>query len=421
MRTFPELLDKYQKFLVIFSVLVFFTNFDQFTQRYGIIPLYWIYVLILLFLPVIAIAVMTRPIHIAPIIWWCAGFLMISTLGFYHSLQTPTNFQAVQTHYLSIIFIVVMLVAFANEDHRLLARKVSIVALLIGVTLNIYELFNPMTFSMIAGRSTGLFANSNQSGQALVVAMCCAFGVVRPRWRLPLVIVTIAGVIPTFSRSGMVAWAISVVALYFLQGLKLSELKRLLLVPIVLVAFVYSPLWGNLEHTLTERGVLNADTLQRLDFIGSGGQDVQDESAEGREHLAGLAWERFKMSPWIGWGTGSYYLPPFPLGPHNVYLGMMVDYGMIGIPIYPMLMIVTLIGVNRESAKVAVSVVLALTIYGFFSHNMLEQRATFVALTIAAAEVDALRKRPIHAIAEPFAFRPRVSQPTFQPGEVKAE
>jgi hypothetical protein len=72
---------------------------------------------------------------------------------------------------------------------------------------------------------------------------------------------------------------------------------------------------------------------------------------------------------------------------------MMVDYGLIGILIYPSLMGVMLIGVNRESAKLAVPLVLALTVYGFFSHNLLEQRSTLFCVTLGAAMVDALRRR----------------------------
>lgn len=401
---FPELLARYRKFLVIFSVLVFFTNFDQFTEQYGIIPLYWIFLTLALVAPAMVMAVMTQPIHIAPIVWWCLGFLLITSLWFYRSVQNEINYQAVRQRYLSVIFVIVMLFLLSNSDDRLLARKVSIVALLIGTTLNIYELFNPMTFSTVAGRSTGLFANPNQAGQGLVLTMIVGFGVIPSKWRPVLLIVGIAGVLPTFSRSGMLAWGAAVIALYLFQGVKLREIRRLLIIPIVIVAFVYSPLWGSLEDSLTHRGVLNEDVRQRLDFVGSKGGDVQDSSATEREELASLAWERFRMEPWLGWGTGAYYLPPFWLGPHNTYLAMMVDYGAIGILVYPSLMLVILIGVNRESAKLAVPIVIALTLYGFFSHNLLEQRMTLLGVCMAAATVDALRRRRAFPLPGPAPF-----------------
>lgn len=407
---FPELIAPYRKFLVVFSVLVFFTNFDQFTEQYGIIPLYWIFMTIVLFAPVIGLAIMSRPIHIAPIVWWCAGFLILTSLWYYRSQQAEENFQAVQTRYLSVIFIGLMLFLLADDDNRLLARKMSIVALSIGVTLNIYELFNPMTFSRVAGRSTGLFANPNQAGQALVLAMIVGFGVLPSKWRPVLLIATIAGILPTFSRSGMLAWAAAVLALYLFQGVRIREIRRLLVIPIVIIAFIYSPLWGSLEDTLTERGVLNEDVRQRLDFVGSGGEEVQDSSATEREELASLAWERFSMEPILGWGTGAYYMPPFWLGPHNTYLGMMVDYGLLGILVYPSLMVVILIGVNRESAKLAVPIVVALTLYGFFSHNLLEQRMTLLGVAMGAATVDALRVRRSHAALEPLTLQPGMSE-----------
>lgn len=410
MRTFPELIDKYRKFLVVFSTLVFLTNFDQFTEQYGVIPLYWVMLAVALFAPVIALAALSQPIHIAPIVWWCVGFLVVSSLWFYRSMQTPTNLQAVETRYLSVIFVVMMLFLLSNHDDRQLARKMAVVALLIATTLNVYELFNPMTFSRVAGRSTGLWANPNQAGQGVVLAMILGFGVISSKWRPLLLIVGIVGVLPTFSRSGMLAWGVALLALYFFQGLKAREIRRLLVIPIVLIAFIYSPLWSGLENTLQDRGVLNADVRERLNFVGSGGEDVQDESAIERQQLASLAWERFRMEPWLGWGTGSYYLPPFWLGPHNTYLGMMVDYGLIGILIYPSLMVVILIGVNRESAKLAVPLVLVLTLYGFFSHNLLEQRSTLFCVALGAAMVDTMRKRRAYAIPEPVPLQQRVRE-----------
>jgi O-antigen ligase len=410
MRTFPELVAVYRKFLVIFTVLIFLTNFDQFTEQYGVIPLYWIFVTMALYAPAIAMALFSRPIHIAPIIWWSAGFLIVSSLWYYRSLQSEENFQAVQTRYLSVIFIGLALFILSNNEDRRLAQKMAIVALLIGVTLNIYELFNPMTFSQIEGRSVGLFANPNQSGQALVLAMICGFGVLPSKWRPVLLIVAIAGIMPTFSRSGMLAWAASVMALYLFQGVSAREFRRLLLIPVIIVAFIYSPVWSGLEHSLVQQGVITPDIEERLNFIGSGGEDIQDASAIERQELAKLAWTRFKMSPWLGWGTGSFYVPPFWLGPHNTYLAMMVDYGLIGILIYPCLLGAILIGVNRESARLAVPLVIALFVQGFFSHNLLEQRATLLAATLAAATVDSLRTLRAVQPAEVIPLQPRLSE-----------
>jgi O-antigen ligase len=410
MMAFPELVTLYRKFLVVFTVLMFLTNFDQFTERYGVIPLYWIFLTMALFAPAMLMALVNRPIHLAPIIWWSAGFLIVVSLWYYRSLQREENFQAVQTRYLSVIFICLAMFILANNEDRRLAQKMAIVALLIGVTLNIYELFNPMTFSNIEGRSVGLFANPNQSGQALVLAMICGFGVLPSKWRPVLLIVAIAGIMPTFSRSGMLAWAAAVVALYLFQGVSAREIRRLLLIPVIIVAFVYSPAWSSLEHSLVQQGVITPDIEERLNFIGSGGEDIQDASAIERQELAKLAWTRFKMSPWLGWGTGAYYVPPFWLGPHNTYLGMMVDYGLLGIFIYPSLLGVMLIGVNRESAKLAVPLAMALLVQGFFSHNLLEQRATLLAVCMGAATVDALRTGRRAQQVEVLPVQPRLSE-----------
>ena len=58
---------------------------------------------------------------------------------------------------------------FQESSAIKLARKTLVVAVLFAVALNVYELFVPMAFSNVMGRSAGLYINPNIAGEALVL------------------------------------------------------------------------------------------------------------------------------------------------------------------------------------------------------------------------------------------------------------
>ena len=59
--------------------------------------------------------------------------------------------------FVSVLFLILAMIAFSRlEREQRLAQKWIAGAVLLATALNIYELFNPMTFSTIPGRSSGL-------------------------------------------------------------------------------------------------------------------------------------------------------------------------------------------------------------------------------------------------------------------------
>ena len=61
------------------------------------------------------------------------------------------------------LFLVLAMIVFSDIDEQRLAQKWIAGAVLLATALNIYELFNPLTFSTIPGRSSGLYSMSTRA------------------------------------------------------------------------------------------------------------------------------------------------------------------------------------------------------------------------------------------------------------------
>jgi small-conductance mechanosensitive channel len=249
--------ETYRKLCVVVAVAVFSSNFANYSERWGYKPLYWVGLLGVLTAPLLAGAALTKRVPIRPLMVWCAGFLLISIAWYFPSKQNAIAYQEVETRFLSVIFLLLVLFLCARPAEQHLARVMIALSVLLGVGLNLYEVFHPLTFSKIPGRSSGLFENSNQSGAALILGMIIAYAVVPSRVRLPFIVLTGIGILTTFSRAAMIGWILVVLLLVVRAGFGVRQARALLVFGAIVVAFIFSPLWGNVQGSLEERGILN--------------------------------------------------------------------------------------------------------------------------------------------------------------------
>lgn len=394
-------LEWYRKFLVIFSVAIFYTAVCDFTEQYGVNPLKWIMLMAALATPVLIQAAFDARYRWQPLLVWGLGYLLISVLWYYPAVQDSSDFRMLRLRFLSVIFLFLMLFVFSRPQDILLARRTIALGVLLGVGLNIYELFHPMTFSNIPGRSMGLYSNVNQSGCALMLGMILSKDVVPKRFRFLFCALAGIGIVTTFSRSAIVGWIVVMGYSAIRSGVSFRQISQALVGLGLVFAFFTSSYWQNIEHVLVERGTLTVDVMQRLQFFRHG--DTADASSTEREAVASYALHVFEQKPLFGWGTGASRNPhAFPVGAHNVYLSLMVDHGVIGVFIVPWLLLATIWGCRRTTFDVAVPYVLFVILWGFFSHNVLEERFILatIALTasIVAQERLAARAKPAAAV-----------------------
>lgn len=395
----------YRHALVFLAVAIFFTNIATYSQRFGLIPLMWVVLFAGMCAPMILSAIGKGRIELRPLVLWGVGYLVLSIIWYYGTAQDDVAFQEVETRFLSVTFLILMLITFSGEREQRLARCWIAGAVLVAAALNVYELFNPMTFSTIPGRSSGLYANVNQSGAALVLGLILSYPVIPNRLKFAYVTISAIGILPTFSRSAMIGW-ILVMAFFFLQANIVVQTRRVVVTSIVGIALVYSPLWSNLQKTLQERGLLNLNVLERIAFF-TGGQ-ARDDSANERRAVAEKGWEMFGDKPLFGWGTGANVdIPGFDVGTHNIYLAMLIDHGFIGFFVVPLLLLVTIWGTNRRSLDTALPWLMFMVMWGFFSHNVLEEWHILLAVALVGQIVWSERRGPVVADApEPAAASP---------------
>lgn len=387
----------YRTAVVFISVAVFFTNFSDFSQRYGIIPLYWIVFLAGLAAPIAIPAVAELRLHLPPLTLWAAGYLLVTIFWYFPSVQTGESFQDLQTRILAMLVLCMMLFLLSRPEDQHTARVAIGLAVLLAVGLNVYELFNPLTFSEIPGRSSGLYTNVNQSGAALMLGMIIAYGIVPSRLRMLFVALTAIGIVTTFSRAAILGWILVVIYLALRSGVGIAQLRRVFLLCIVVFGFLISPLWSDLQSSLEERGTLTLDVVQRLNFLG-GSANTSDASSQEREAVATFAWRTFGERPLTGFGTGEHrQLEGFAVGTHNVYLAQMVDHGILGLFVLPLMIVAALWGLRREQWDLALPFAMFLSLWGLFSHNVLEERYILVSVALVGATVASHRVRTVES------------------------
>ena len=386
----------YRKFLVIFAVGIFFTNIADFSIKYGLIPLVWIGLFAVVSAPAIMKGLTNSRIPIQPIIYWSAFYVAISILWYYHSPQDEFAFQEVQTRIVSVIFLVLALIVFNGTDMQRLAQKWIAGAVLLATALNIYELFNPMTFSTIPGRSSGLYNNVNQSGAALVLGLILSYHVIPDRFKMAFVGITCARRYPDLLPFGHDR--LDDGRRLFLRASRFprpdpaargpgSRLRR------------RARLAALGRHPALARTARRSDPERvRADPVFHRWQDVATTHRTNARPSPTRAWELFGERPVIGWGTGaSRRIEGFDVGTHNIYLAMLVDHGVIGFFIIPFLLLSVLWGLNRKTIDLAAPWLIFMIMWGMFSHNVLEERYILLAVALMASMVAANQSAPDRA------------------------
>ena len=129
---------------------------------------------------------------------WCIGFLAVTLvylLRVSHGFES--GLQLLRSRILAGFFLMTVLLILSDRRTHRFAAWTMVVASLIAVALNLYEVFAPGTFSDIPGRSAGLYRNANTSGAALVMGMIVGLYVVGQKWQVPYALAIGLGILVT--------------------------------------------------------------------------------------------------------------------------------------------------------------------------------------------------------------------------------
>src|SRR5205823_9004443 len=152
------------------------------------------------------------------------------------------------------------------------------------------------------------------------------------------------------------------------------------------------PRWDQLLTTWESTGVANVNVQERLEWF-TDPFGVSDQSSWERKYLAKRAWDKIAERPFIGRGTGSSYETGIP--PHNQYLSFMLDHGLIGVMIVPLLILAVTWGARGDGRRVAIIFGCGILMLSLFTHSILNTSYSLILLPLMAAMAGASGHREI--------------------------
>jgi hypothetical protein len=279
----------------------------------------------------------------------------------------------------AIGFMLACVVIFDQPKVLALVKAAVALTTLLGVALNLYEVFHPGTFSNDFGRAAGLYIDANCSGMALVLGCLVGLTVIRRRWRELFLLLTCGGVVATFSREAILAFAIVVAGAALGRAL---SLRRLVVGGALACALFFALELGD---SFRKSQSWNAENVARLSFA------TGDASAEDRLRLGRKVLEEFEAAPLFGhgFGTDEYW---GDIQSHDFFLNMLANYGILGAFVIPALVF----SVRRKSWDSNVFGLVFL-IWSFFLHMVLMLPFSLIIIAIEAAEPLPSNQLPVSA------------------------
>jgi O-antigen ligase len=355
-------------------------NLDQFGAASGLgpQPKYWSFGVFVVSLVLFFFVPKPKPKNLlySPLLWWAVAYLLFSILWIF-----PTNNLEVAWDGMTMVITTSLYVGTAilvypsvRQSERLWSITLWL-ALVLAVSSVLLEYFEPSVYIFskvgrgITGRSAGLYMNPNVAAQTILLILACLLLRSPPRTSLLAALVALIGILVTFSRAGLVVW----LALFFVSAVRGNLPRSTLPVLLALVAGV--GVAGSLVLDALSAWISpeNRNTLDRLAwFLGQG--DLSDSAAGEREWITSFAWGKFLEAPLLGHGLGYMSVWEAGVGTHNIILRHLVEYGVLGFLIFPLLLWCGIQSSDPRSDRVSLWLIAAVVLMmSFFSHNMLEQ------------------------------------------------
>lgn len=360
-------------------------------------PLYFILAIVAGSLAALAVEP-RRPTRVfrSPLLLWAYLYLLIS-IGWciWRRASSPDTDQELIDRLRSVAFLLAMALTFDDTRARTIGRIGVTLVAVVASLVNIGEALGWITFNdaleRTAGRAAGLYGNPNASGLAIVFGLAAGIAAVPRALRVPVLLVGACGVAATFSRGSLACLAVLVVVLLYRREVGVLP-AALATGGVVAVLLFHGRL---LQDVLDVSGALNRDTLARLAMRA-------DDS--GRGAAAEGAWRLFLESPWVGHGIAVERASRVA---HNIYLRLAAEHGILGLLIYPGL-IVALLMRTRPALEMAAVCLVA----GFTSHNLLQGEPGLLCFALAAAQPLTLGRLAVE--------RSTAASETFGPGHATA-
>lgn len=384
----------YRGLLAIAAVGLFFTKLDTYLESNNIgIPLYWLIALTVAAIPLFVVAFKEPKSLPTPIIVWCGLYLALSSISVVLQPEIPP-LQLLEDQIRSVLFLLIMSIVLSRDYVVLKWVKSAILLItLLNPCMLIYEFFEPSAFYLLQhspGRASGFYHDSNAASCGVIVGMILSIDLVKPKYRLFYALFALLGVVATFSRGGMLGWFVTVFLFAILKIIPRYQIPLLFLAVFVSTTILSSQL-NNLSYLKNADGtdLFREDTLARIEFIVDPfGQE--DASGDSRLTYAEDAFRKFSRKPFLGNGLGSGANSNYTSSrgtaqrSHNIYIDQIVEYGFLGLFVYPLLLVASVWKAQGKVKQYAIPFMLFLLLWGIFSHTTMNSFFSLITYAIMA-------------------------------------
>ncbi len=260
-------------------------------------------------------------------------------------------------------------------------RRVALLAFLLVLASLLIDGWIPGTFSKQMSRAAGFAGNPNQGGFRLVLLAAVSMRYLRPRrWDLVILAACGLGVFLTLSRGSLVLLGVLGFAVGLSRLLTASRprsrrmwgataLGALALAALVVFAGVR---W---LPTLPQFDIRHAQA--RLSLLASIDGFLKGEQGT-RLQLVRESFERIERRPFLGYGLG--YASTLKPGPHNQFLKIWLDQGLVGVGLFCWMLSAAAAVFFRRRSVTGVVVIALLIAESSVSHNLLDDRTALLLL-----------------------------------------
>jgi len=286
------------------------------------------------------------------------GYFLIAGLNIYVDIPIQK--------YVILIVKYMILVIFGNSFFKEVTKKEMINFITIGA-LSI--LINATLFSDIYGRYSGFYLNPNAAGYMCITGYALCYSLKKGRNRTILqIILTLAGLL-TFSRTFILIWILTNI---ISMRIELKNVRVLVLGVIIGITLL----------TFGELFNLNGLRFKQYQAVFNNKASVQDLEKGGRSETWSLFYEETVKHPIFGGGYGKFQRHGiFKIGPHNTYLLILGEAGIIPLIIFIAFMTYLLFWSNKLFSldpSLFLSVVILL-LFLLTSHNYFD---TYIKLCV---------------------------------------
>jgi O-antigen ligase len=316
-----------------------------------------------------------------PFALWIAAYFCQLLVTFLYSTQSTESTDQLIAGFQAVTLLYSFLIILVAVPERQIVPIALAAVVCLSVCINVFDFVRP-TFTSVAGRAAGFYENPNTSGKIIALCMVLSCAAIPRQLRVPFCLFAGLGILLTFSRSSWLLWAIGMIGLAATHELsKTSRAVTFWIVSALSAFIIFALLSGSMLeifYTLGLGAYLDSNTVARL---GGGGTTFQDASTSVRVDMIVRSIEDFQRHPWFGLGLGSTSEWMSMSRPHNLYLMIAVEAGVLGLLVITALFIF----MWPKCTSIGRVALIVYAISGFFSHMNLVQPAMLCLLAIIAA------------------------------------